>query len=50
MRSIAAEDVLIVIGMLLIGVGLWFVSVPAMLVVEGAILLLLGLFAAMRSR
>lgn len=42
------DDGLAVTGTALIGVGLWLIYPPAALVVVGAIMLLVGLYAARR--
>jgi len=49
--SIDLADILIVLGLLLIGAGLWYIYWQAALIVVGTISLALGLLSAwMRSR
>lgn len=43
---IDASDVLIVMGLLLLGAGLWWLSPPLALIIVGTVLLLVGLVGA----
>jgi hypothetical protein len=48
MRKIGLEDGIGLAGLVLIGVGIGMISIPAMLVTEGALLLLLAVIGALR--
>jgi len=43
------DDILILSGLILLGVGLWLLHPPLALIILGAILLLIGLVAAWRK-
>ena len=42
------DDVLVIVGTALVGVGVWLIYPPAALIVVGAVLLAIGLYAARR--
>lgn len=42
------DDVLVVVGTALVGVGVWLIYPPAALIVVGAVMLAIGLYAARR--
>lgn len=42
------DDVLVIVGTALVGVGVWLIYPPAALIVVGAVMLAIGLYAARR--
>lgn len=49
MGAIDGHDVLVVLGLAMVGAGLWMISVPLALCVVGALLLAAGLLGAWRK-
>lgn len=43
------DDVLVIVGTALVGVGVWLIYPPAALIVVGAVMLAIGLYAARAS-
>lgn len=42
------DDVLVIVGTALVGVGVWLIYPPAALIVVGAVMLAIGLYVARR--
>jgi len=49
-KNIDVDDIAIVLGLIIMGVGLWWLSPPVSLIVIGLIFLLFGVFIGLPSR
>lgn len=47
-RTVELGDIVSLAGLVLIGAGVGMLSIPAMLITEGALLLVIGLIGALR--